>query len=220
MSLKNYGEETGQNILSLQKSIRKSFSDDDLLSGKNAKEISGKLISLADKEIRLSVERAISKRLRELDAEIGLGLTASERKEIVQAYTLDIQFKGATYKQRLEILRRNIQSSLNKLSGGENPTEEMLSYIDGSRYGNSAIRPVLRLGISETVRASQSTVRLLGSYLREEDMRFRYVWNLSTRPGRKKDICDEYAAKRYFTDANLPAYPHPFCYCSVSIELR
>jgi hypothetical protein len=179
-----------------------------VINSKTKEEISGLLRDVSDRRMNILQKKLGSSVLSDRDISRIVKAQARKTKQL---------FLGKTLGKRIGIVNKRFAADLNsftKAFSGRDDFRQMLARFLKSKR---AYQFKARLLVSEGNRINQDIVRETGDHLSDKGYIVRYRWILSTLPGRKWDICDVYADKKYFTQRTLPQYPHPFCYCHVEI---
>jgi hypothetical protein len=213
-----------RDIIRVQRNVRNILKNRSWLIGlgdeKNVAALSRLIVSTVSASILNILEDQAEKFIKLHLSEAKVALPKKELTKLIESYKIGSRFKGRTLKQRLHRINKDIELEIRKIFSDvslKNKELEISNYMTGRYRGASAFRPLSRLAVSEVSRLRQETAPFVGDRLKKLGMKVKYEWVLSTLPGRKYDICDVYAKKRFFTRESLPAYPHPFCYCKVRL---
>lgn len=226
----------GKLVVDAQKSLRSSIAWDkemktfmsekykSLDSSKRARLVTNEVMSRSRSVISGNVDNIFKKSITEFTTKVkdkhGVQFYKDEIGMLKNSYNYNSKFLGKTANERLRLIQRSTQKDISKIYSNPKISEEakrksVQEYISGKNYGANSFRPHARITVSEMYRARQEAGRLTGSYLESLGYTIKYIWRLSTLPGRKKDICDKYAAKKHYILKTLPGYPHSFCACHV-----
>jgi hypothetical protein len=178
------------------------------------RKVTGRLEDVFDKKISMSIKDHLKSS--------GVKFGRKEINSLVENFGFGDKFLGKTLKQRLLKIQKMMQKEISAILADPKILDKVSAvknFMTGNYWGNNAFRPITRLAVSEFNRIQQETASLIGDSLVEKGKRVRYEWILSQLPGRKYDICDVYAEKRFFNRKTLPRYPHPFCYCEVKVAV-
>lgn len=230
--LEHYPE--GKDIVSAQKALNASIAPagiDKVVAGPGTSvQQATRIAAHAERNVLKTVKEAANQKAASTASSIakdlqtqGIYLTDADRKKILASYDPTKRFAGKTLEQRVGVLGSTTKNDLTRILNNpdKKPATKALEakhYLSGHSAGRNTFRPASTMIVSEANRAAQEIAANTGKYLENLGYKIRYIWELSTLPGRKRDICDDHAKRRVFTSQTLPKYPHPHCYCKVHLE--